>query len=263
MAAKMKLGYKVLAGIIGIALIAAVLYGTSSLRNEPANAALDRAVKLAIAATGDQANQITIKPVKKADFGANWPFIPDSGLLVVTKAGGVYFMENSLVYAVNGTARKGVNENPQLLDLPFSVSHRKEVNKDSYVDLAEINHYGLSLIGVYAPKTSYFAPEPKKEPDVKYGFPEAQRRQIFQEQWDSQYITKLGIAKLFPYQEYGAQQKSLEAAKFREIDKKIVKKYSLSEENYRKISTEGLQRGWNTGRKSFSYSWQLVNKFPE
>lgn len=263
MAANKKLGYKVLAGIIGGAVIAAVLYGTASLYKDPVNFELDRAIKKAVAATGIQANQITIKPIKKSGFGANWPFIPDSGLLVVTQVGGIYFMENSLLYAVNGTARKGVNENPQVLDLPFSVSHRKEINKDSYVDLGEINHYGLSLIGVYSPKKSYYAPEPKKEPDLKYGLPEAQRRQIFQERWDAEYTAKLSIAKLFLYQEYTSQQKDLEAVKFREIDKRVIKKYSLGEDAYRKICAEGLERGWNTGRKSFSYSWQQVNKFPE
>lgn len=263
MAAKKTLWYKVLAGIVGLALIAAVLYGTSSLPDNPPNAELDRLQKKLASAIDIHANQLTIRPIKKSEFGANWPFLPDSCVLVVTRTGGVYFMESGLVYAVNGIARKGIAENSQLLDFPFSVSHRKELNKDSYVDLAEIIHYGLSLIGVYSPKPSYYVAEPVKEPYVKYGLPEEQRREVFLDQWITLYTAKLSIAKRFLYQDYTALQKSLEAAMSLEIDKKIMKKYSLTEDIYRKICEEGLDRGWNGGRKSFCYSWQQINKFPE
>ncbi|NTW49000.1 MAG: hypothetical protein HGB19_04560 [Chlorobiales bacterium] len=263
MDAKTKIGYKVLAGIAAIIAIVLSLYWTTSSPKDPVAAKADKATRKAVLATGFEASKLTTKHINKSDFGANWPFVPDSGLLVVTPVGGVYFMEDENIYAVNGTARKGVEENPHLLDLPFSVSHRKETNKDNYVSLSGMTDFGLSLIGVYQPKTSYYAPEPMKEPDVKYGLSEAQRKQIFQDLWDEQYNAKLLIAKQFLYQEYSSQQGDLETKKLHVIDKMIMKKYALDEDTYHKIRVEGIDRRWSIERKSFSYSWQLTNSFPE
>lgn len=248
--------------LAGIVVIAGLLYWVTSFKN-PAKPEVDKETEKIALATGFNPSMVTKRRVYKMDFGANWPFIPDSGTLIVTPVGGVYFMEDNYVYAVNGTARSGIEGNPNLLDLPFSASHRKETNKDSYVSLSVITDFGLSLIGIHPPKTSYFTPEPEKEPDVKYGLPEAQRKQIFLERWDEQYNARLAIAKLFLYQEYSSWQKGLEKTRFREIDQWIMKKYNLDEESYRKIDAEGNERNWNAGRKSFSYSWQETNSFPE
>jgi hypothetical protein len=149
---------------------------------------MENVTKKAVQATGVDASMLTIKLIKKSDFGANWPFMPDSGLLIVTPIHGIFFMDSEdNIYAVNGTARNELEENSLLHDLTFSSLHRKETNKDSYVDLYPVINYGLCLVDPQHPITSYYAPEPPKEPDVKWGLTEAQRRQIFQENWDGQY----------------------------------------------------------------------------
>jgi len=136
---KKKLSYK---HALVFSAIAAVLFITTSCTGERSASQTTPSVSVPVSST--QVVLVSREDAGKPWSGENWPFTVPSGSVELIGGYSVVFHYEGKVYAINGTARTGM-ERKGYLDIMGSSMWRDQPSGYGKIDISPIINLGLSL----------------------------------------------------------------------------------------------------------------------